>query len=418
MNCQSKAIKLSEDRVTLKNILLFSLGKGISTFGTTIYTFAIGLYILKASGSGLTFAVNLSISMLPVILLMPLGGALADRWNKKSIIITTDLLNGILFLSLYLVTRDRSLPLPLLYGTTLLSTSFTVLFSVAIEASKPLLVREERLMSINSVDKIIDSSVAILGPVMGGIVFALLDIRTFILINGISFILSALIEVFLNFTSTPKKGKEEANHGITILQDIRMGGHYLRGKEKIMSIIKLCIALNFFFCFSVTVPLPYLINQRLHLGSEAYGIIQGGFPVGMILGALIIKKLSDLFPKEKLMLLSGVFMSLSITFFSFPLGSIEYRWVILFYTLLMVALGFFIVLFDLPFLYILQSEVPEEFRGRVMGIIMSVVKTVTPMAFLLSGVLLEAMPIYLLPLIGGTSLTCITLATYKNNTSF
>ncbi len=414
MNCRGKAIKLTEDKVTVKNILLFSLGKGISTFGSTIYTFAIGLYILNVSGSGLTFAVNLSISMLPVILLMPLGGALADRWNKKSIIITTDLLNGILFLTLYLMTRDSSLSLPLLYGTTLLSTSFTVLFSVAIEASKPLLVREKKLMGINSVDKIIDSSVSILGPVMGGIVFALLNIKTFILINGISFILSAFMEVFLNFIHTPGK-EQEVSQSKSLLQDIKLGGCYLRGREKIMTMIKLCIALNFFFCFSVTVPLPYLINQRLNLGSQAYGIIQGGFAVGMILGALIIKKLSDLFPKEKLILLAGVFMSFSIIFFSCPLGS-EKSWLTVFYTLLSVSLGFLIVLFDLPFLYILQSEVPEEFRGRVMGIIMSVVKTVTPMAFLLSGVLLEAMPIYLLPLIGGTLLTCITLTTYKNST--
>jgi len=414
MNYQSKVIKLSRDRGDLKNILLFSLGMGISSLGTIIYTFATGLYILKISGSGLSFAINLTISMLPVIILMPLGGALADRWNKKLIVVATDFLNGFLFLGVFFLTKDTSPTLFLLYTTTLLASGLTTVFAVTLEASKPLLVREEKLMSINSIDQIVGSSVSILGPLLGGLVFSLLDIRMFFLINGFSFIFSALIETLMDFNYNKAEiNKESGNNHI--FKDIQEGLNYLRGKQKIITIIKLCIFLNFFFCFSVTVPLPYLINEKLGLEPKAYGIIQGGFAVGMIIGALFIKKLSSIYSREKFFFTIGSVIALCILTFSIPTSSILHmgqRGLISFYTCLTLILGALIASFDLPLFYILQREVREEFRGRVMGLTMSFVKTVTPLAFILSGVFLEKVSLHTLSFTGGLLLLSFIIYTW------
>ncbi|MFP4662514.1 MAG: MFS transporter, partial [Halanaerobiales bacterium] len=77
------------------NLYLFLSGKFISVFGSAIYAFAVGLYLLKTTGSGLTFAVNIVLYTIPMVLLNPVAGVIADRINKKFVVVGSDLLNGV-----------------------------------------------------------------------------------------------------------------------------------------------------------------------------------------------------------------------------------------------------------------------------------------------------------------------------------
>ncbi len=152
-------------------------------------------------------------------------------------------------------------------------------------------------MSINSISKIIDSVSLILGPMLGGIVFSIFNIKTFIIINGISFILSGIALLFIHFrlfeyNINERNSKREVN----FIKDIKKRGFsYLLEKESLKNTFHILISFNFFLGFAVTVPLPYIINTVLNLGSKQFGIIQGTFPVGMIIGAIVVKKITDRF---------------------------------------------------------------------------------------------------------------------------
>ena len=172
----------------LSNIILFSIASFISLFGTSVYNFAIGLYVLKLTGSGLTFATTLIMGILSTVLVNPFAGVLADRLDKKLLAIITDMLNGILLIGLYILTIRYDLNLLMIYVSTFFLNVFTTVYGISIEAAKPNLVSEKRLISMNSINKVIESLSSILGPMVGGIVFAFLDIRFFIIINGISFL--------------------------------------------------------------------------------------------------------------------------------------------------------------------------------------------------------------------------------------
>ncbi len=146
-------------------------------------------------------------------------------------------------------------------------------------------------MSINSISKIIDSISLILGPMLGGIVFAVFDIKIFIIINGISFILSAISILFINFKLFEQNINEECSiRKINFIEDIKEGYSYLMERKSLKNTFSILISLNFFLGFAVTVPLPYIINTVLELGSKQFGMIQGTFPVGMIIGAIFSKK--------------------------------------------------------------------------------------------------------------------------------
>jgi len=403
------------------NFILFSIGKLVSIFGSAIYTFAIGLYVLKVTGSGLSFATTLVLGIIPVVIINPFAGVIADKLDKKKIVVLMDMLNGILFLGLYFLSSIYGLSITMIYITTFLMTSFTCFFSISIESAKPNIVSDKALMNINSVSKIIDSVSSISGPMIGGMVFAFIDIRAFILINGVSFILSSISEMFIDFQYNKEADKDEIEKDskINFIKDIKEGFQYTIGRKDIFSILGIFVVLNFFLGFSITVPLPYIINNVLKLSSTQFGIIEGAFPVGMIIGALLIKKVLEKVEYSKLLRIVSFLISICMVIVGIPLlfGNVNLNSNIylVYYCTTIVIFGISIAFVDIPVMYMFQKMVPEEYRGRVWSIAISIAKIILPIAFIVSGILINRIPGYILPIGGGVLLFMLMTLALKGS---
>ncbi|HDR4733849.1 TPA: MFS transporter [Bacillus cereus] len=390
----------------LKNICLYSIGKTVSILGSSIYSFALGLYVLQITGSALNFAITLILGTIPMIVLNPFAGVIADKVDKKKLVVCMDLLSGCLLIAVYIVSSHYGLNLFIIYTTTFLMTVFTTFFGIGLEAAKPNIVSKERLMSINSISKIIDSVSLILGPMLGGIVFSIFNIKTFIIINGISFILSGIALLFIHFRLFEYNINERnSKRRVNFIKDIKEGFSYLLEKESLKNTFHILISFNFFLGLAVTVPLPYIINTVLNLGSKQFGIIQGTFPVGMIIGAIVVKKITDRFSYsyllKKLSSMLSVFMiilGIPVLFKSFEVNDLVF---VITYCFVMIFLGFIIALIDIPLIYFMQNEIPDEYRGRVLSIGLSIGKMMLPIAMALSGLLLNYIPAYTIPIVGG-----------------
>ncbi|HGP3675910.1 TPA: MFS transporter [Bacillus pacificus] len=390
----------------LRNVFLYSIAKTVSLFGSSIYSFALGLYVLQITGSALNFAITLILGTIPMIVMNPFAGVIADKVDKKKLIVCMDLLSGCLLIAVYILSSHYGLNLFIIYTTTFLMTVFTTFFGIGLEAAKPNIVSKERLMSLNSISKIIDSISLILGPMLGGIVFAVFDMKTFIIINGISFILSAISILFINFKLCEQYINEECSiREIKFIKDIKEGYSYLMERESLKNTFCILISLNFFLGFAVTVPLPYIINTVLNLSSKQFGMIQGTFPVGMIIGAMVVKKITDRFSYsyllKKLSSMLSVIMIISgipVLFKSFEVNDFVF---VITYCVIMFFLGLMIALIDIPLIYFMQREIPDEYRGRVLSIGLSIGKMMQPIALALSGLLLNHIPAYTLPIGGG-----------------
>ncbi|HDR8184070.1 TPA: MFS transporter [Bacillus thuringiensis] len=390
----------------LRNICLYSIAKTVSIFGSSMYSFALGLYVLQITGSALNFAITLILGTIPMIVMNPFAGVIADKVNKKKLVVCMDLLSGCLLIAVYILSSHYGLNLFIIYTTTFLMTVFTTFFGIGLEAAKPNIVSKERLMSINSISKIIDSVSLILGPMLGGIVFSVFDIKTFIIINGISFILSGIALLFIHFKLFECNINEEnSKRRVNFIKDIKEGFSYLLEKESLKNTFHILISFNFFLGFAVTVPLPYIINTVLNLSSKQFGIIQGTFPVGMILGAIVVKKITDCFSYsyllKKLSTMLSVIMILSgipVLFKSFEVNNFVF---VITYCVVMIFLGLIIALIDIPLIYFMQKEIPDEYRGRVLSIGLSLGKMMQPIALAISGLLLNYIPAYIIPIVGG-----------------
>ncbi|MFD2446910.1 MFS transporter [Bacillus sp. CGMCC 1.16607] len=396
----------SKNRGEMKNLFLYSAGKTVSIFGTAIYSFSLGLYVLKLTGSALSFAITLILGIIPMIIINPFAGVIADKLNKKTLVVSMDLLNGILLISVYVISSVYELNLIIIYTTTFLMTVFTTFFGVGLEAAKPNIVSEKMLMNINSVSKIIDSVSSIMGPMLGGIAFVIFDIKTFIIINGISFIVSGLSMMLIDFKLYNHQSNEVAIGGkIHFIKDIKEGFQYLLERKSIINLFIVLISLNFFLGFAVTIPLPYIINTVLELGSKEFGIIQGAFPVGMILGALVVKKVTEKLSYTTLLKYISLSLSILMIFLGVPvmlegflLGALYY---VIFYSTVMFLFGVAVAFIDIPIAYFMQIEIPDEYRGRVLSIGISIGKIMLPLAMVVSGVLLTFIPSYVMPVAGG-----------------
>ncbi|SCY61427.1 MFS transporter [Alkaliphilus peptidifermentans] len=404
------------DKVELSNIILFSMGKLVSVFGSSIYTFAIGLYVLQLTGSGLNFAMTLVLGTIPMVMINPVAGVLADRVAKKKLVVAMDILNGILLLGVYFLSLIFGMHLAMIYISTFLMSIFTAIFGISLETAKPNIVKQNNLMNINSISKIIDSISAILGPMVGGVVFVLVDIRLFIFLNGVSFLFSGVSELFINFNYNNTLKMQE-NKSLSFLEDIKAGLEYIRDTEGLTKLMGTFVYLNFFIGLSITIPLPFIINNVLKLESNYYGIIQGGFPIGMIIGALGVKRIRGKMTYNKLLNRMCLLLSLAMILVGVPvlLGVVELQANLLFiyYTILTVVMGFAISLVDIPLFYELQTIIPDEYRGRVLSIGIAIGKAILPVALIISGMLINLLPAAVLPITGGILLFSISLKSFK-----
>jgi MFS family permease len=396
-------------RISKINMWLFSIGKGTSVIGTAFYTFAIGLYVLKLTGSGESFALTLVMGTLPVIVISPIAGVWIDRLPKKKVAIAMDVISGILMVSLFGLSTLFGLSLWMIYMFTLLLNAATVIFSLAFEVAKPMLVLKESIVKLNSISKMIDGIANVVAPLMAGVLILWFDINLFILINGITFLGSSVMTVLMVF--------HQDVHVVDKQQSFRQlftgGISYIKASKKIFGILLLLTLLNFTLGFATEVPLPYLFIQVFKLSPSLYGFIMSGFPVGIILGAMLADKAMRRASVWQLIKRMNILLSVLILLTALPLFISFSKGLSFFYFILMLGIGIAISLIDVPIMVYMQTEVPTEVRARVLSVAMSIVKLVLPFGLLLSGLLIERMPIVYI-IIMGAGITATTAFCMRN----
>ncbi|MDF2676617.1 MAG: major facilitator superfamily 1, partial [Bacillota bacterium] len=180
-----------------KNFIIVVSGQIISLLGNAIQRFCMSLYILDLTGSAAIFSTILAISTIPYILFAPIAGLLADTVNRKKIMVYLDFFSFILMFiySVILISGNDN---TIIVGTVMffLSIIYT-LYSPSVTASIPQIVEKEKLASANGIIQQVGAIVNLLGPIVAGLLYSFVEIKAIVIINAISFLLSAILELFL-----------------------------------------------------------------------------------------------------------------------------------------------------------------------------------------------------------------------------
>ncbi|MDF1509046.1 MFS transporter [Robertmurraya sp. DFI.2.37] len=398
-----------------RNITLFLIGKLTAVLGSSIYGFAIGLFILAETGSSLNFSITLLVSVLPRIVLAPIAGTLSDRWDRKKIIIISDFACALWLGLIFIIFTSFQQQIWLLFLATFILSSLNTFYSTAVTSAIHNMVGPNYIQKAMSLNQAVVSISTILGPVLGGVLFGFTTISTFMVLNIIAFTLSGLASIFINYQLFAKE-KEETKQE-TFFTEFKIGLTYVKQEAFIKNLIFLAVFLNFWFAV-FPVALPYLVLTIRGMESYQLGVIEGAFSIGMLVMSVILAQLREIKNKKRsvfggLFGLSSMLILLGVP--NFPgLSELSNIFYFPFLIILVIFLSAFIMLINMPVMVLLQKNTPDNYRGRVMSLVETGASCMTPLGFIVFGFLLESLPVWLLLLICGCSTIIIAWHSLKN----
>ncbi|GIP24051.1 MFS transporter [Paenibacillus sp. J22TS3] len=406
-------------REDIRNITLMFSGKLFSLLGASMYTFICGLYILKLTGSGSQFAVTLICGMLPRIILGPVAGVLADRLNRRKLIIGSDLASVAVMLLGFFAVAVNGPSVPWIYATLILLSVCSSFYSITISSSLLMLVEERSIQKAGSMNQMATSIGNILGPVCGGFLFAFVSLDTFMLMNAAGLFISSCMGYALRFRSGSQASEASAQPtddarpsgslASQLVGSLAGGFGYVRKHGFLWSLLLICFWVNF-FASAIGVTLPYIMVHSLGMESREYGVVDASFAAGMLVMAAILSvrknTVNPLSPLLRgLILLSVLIAAMSLPYLPYFGKSLAY----FYYIGLMMLIGVVIIYINIPLQVLFQTTIDPEYRGRVFGIIETMAGAIAPLGTILYGVLLDWIPAYYLPAVSGISLLAVTL---------
>lgn len=333
----------------------------ISQTGDWFNLIASASLVANLSGSGLAIGGLFLARLLPPFLLGPLVGVVADRFDRRKILIASDLLRAVIVLGFLLVRTEQEIWL--LYVLTVLQLSVSAFFEPARAALIPSLVRREDLVTSNALDATTWSSMLAIGAALGGLATAMFGLTTAFLIDSVSFILSAWFISRVQPVFVPVE-LEPAEHQGTGWQAFMAGLRYLREHPAVLviALLKASKALAFGGMAVVEVTFAKEVFPLGLDGSGTLGLIYVLEGLGTGLGPLLARRLTG----DNL---KAIYWAILFSYFCLIVG---FSMAGFSTTLLLLLIASFIRTFGsgISWVYsstLLQVTVPNKFLGRVFA---------------------------------------------------
>lgn len=374
-----------------KDFTLVIIGQIISLFGNATIRFALPLYLLNQTGSSALYGTVTAFAFIPAILLSPVGGIIADRINKRNIMVTLDFFTAAIIL-IFSVLMDHVNLILLLAITLMLLYGIAGAYQPSVQASIPALVNQEHFIEANSIINTISSFSALMGPVLGGILYSTYGLRPVLYVCMICFFLSAIMEIFIQIPF--EKLTPEGNIWNMVKADFTESTRFIRNeKPEIGKVLLAVCGINLFLSAMITVGMPYVITEVLRFeaetGNKLYGFAEGALAAGGLAGGicagifankLSIKKAGNLI----------IFCAAAV----FPMGAA--LWMLssslLIYSIMTVCCFIIMVcstIFTVQMMAFVQTETPQRLLGKVIAVILTVSMCAQPLGNALYGILFE-----------------------------
>lgn len=360
-----------------RNFFLLWQGQLVSSLGDIVYEIALGFWVLAVTGSPALMGTLMAASILPRVIIGPLGGVWVDRSDRKLLIVLMDAARGIIIVLIGVLAVLGKLEIWMVFTAGIIKGIGAAVFNPALSSVIPDVVKKERLMQANSAFSIIRAGSGLIGNSAGGFLFAVIGAPLLFLINGLCYIFSAITEIFIRVPKLPKP--EVSTH---ILSDLK-AGLVFTWENKGLRFLMICGALiNFFACIGFILFLP-LFQQNPELGPGKYGLLMAAMTLGMLGGMALTsaasfkgqKRYSLFITAALLMCVAWAFVPLSG---NFPLMII-----------LSTIGGFCNAIINVFIQTIMQLWVPQTMRGKVFGLVDTLFAGLTPVAMAVGGMLGE-----------------------------
>lgn len=356
----------------IKDFRIYWLGMFFSLIGTWIQTTAQSWLVFQLTNSKLLLGVVGFLSTIPIFVLSLFGGVIADRLNKRSILFFTQ--HAFMILAFVLAVRTQlKLITPAQIMWIAVLNGIVMAFDAPVRQAMVVeLVGKEHLLNAIALNSAAFNSARIIGPVLAGILIAVVGMSGCFYLNGISFlaVITALL-LIKNITVVKK------NNNTVLFDDLLEGLRFIRDNRLILVLI-IMVGITSLFGSSYMILMPVFASDVLKTGVKGLGLLMSSTGVGALLAALTLARLGNFRYKGRFIILSSLIFSLALVLFSLSktyLASL----------MILPLIGWASVTAVSLINNSLQILVPDEFRGRVMSVFMLTFAGIMPFGNLLAG---------------------------------
>ena len=392
-----------------KDFTLVVIGQVISLFGHATVRCALPLYLLNQTGSAAVYGTVTACAFIPAVLLSPVGGIVADRVNKRNVMVILDFFTGCLILACSLLLGKMNL-IVLLAATLMLLYGIAGAYQPSVQASIPVLVDRERIMEANSIVNAVNSLANLTGPVIGGILYSAYGLGAVLWICIVCFFASAVMEVFIHIPFV----RQASRGGIlqTAKADFSESIGYIRKDKPVIGKVMLVVCgINLFLSALILVGMPYLITEVLELeaawSNKLYGFAQGALAAGGLAGGICAGIFAEKLSVKKV---GNLIVACALSLFPVGLTLMLCSSGMVNYLVLTVCCFVIMVLSTIcgvQLLSFIQTETPQNLIGKVIAVTLTISMCAQPLGNALYGVLFEVcggMEFVVILFAGGVSL--------------
>ena len=359
----------------MKNFYKLWLGELISSIGSGMTAFALSVYVYKKTGSVSYVSLITLLSFMPSIVLSPIGGLLADRYDRRLLMIIGDLFSGLgLVYILWSIQAGEKSIVPIFVGITF-SSIFTSLLEPSYRATLTDILDEENYAKASGLIQAAGSAKYLISPVIAGMILSVADIRVILLLDILTFITTCLM-IFLVRKSM---NSEMQNYKKDSFKGLLEGLFIIKENRGVYSLV----IIMFFVCFFMGFIQILIRPMILALSSvKTAGMMESLCAAGLLIGSLWIGIAGIKKNYSKILAVAcffcGIFMSMT--------GVNE--------NLAIIGISTFLFFSTLPFMnscadVLVRVSVPNELQGRVWGLISLITQMGTVTAYIISGVMAD-----------------------------
>jgi len=376
------------DKLWNKDFSLIIIVQVLALFGNAILSFALPLYILDISGSPALFGTVLALSFVPLIVMSPVGGVIADRGKKQRIMFCLDVITSVIIVLYIVASEFVAAVVPIVIVKLIALNVVQGLYMPTTMSSVPFLVSADKLVPANAIANSVFSLSNIIGPIIAGILYAAFGLFPILVASFVIFVIAAIIDLFIRIPF--KKQNSQSSIMRMLKNDLSQCARFALKEKPILGKVGLVM---FLFGIPSTgmiiVGLPVLITQTLGMYMGLFGLSQGIMMGGGLLGGILAGTLEKRLTIQKahlsLLLCSIAIAPIGLAFLFAAPTNITYIIITLSGTLIMMTTQIVVI----QILAFIQLETPKELVGKILAIAMSLMLGSYPVGQFLFGVLLE-----------------------------
>lgn len=359
-----------------KKFIAVWMGQLISGIGSGLTAFALEIYVFEKTGSATSVALIALCAFVPTVLLSPLAGVLADRFDRRLLMILGDLLSvgGLLYILVIMLTREPAL-WQICFGVGI-SSVFSSLLQPAFSATVNDLLTPEQYAKASGLIQMAGSAKMLLSPMIAGLLLAVTDIKT-ILVIDISTLFVTVFAVIVVRKSLPPVPK--IHEKLHIFADMKEGFAIVAKKRGVIVLLVLAGMVNLYVGTISTLLTPMILPLT---DAATLGIMNSVAAVGMLISSIFIGISNKPFSPTK-----GIWLGLMFAGCFIAFSGVTARLVI-------ICASFFLFFATIPFIntgseVLLRKSIPNEAQGRAWGIVTIISQLGAIIAFALSGPLAD-----------------------------